>query len=157
MLSIAAVVGDISTSQNSFYMIKGFNKLLKDVRFSASVFFQRPSVPPVKPFFACRGVSYLSSYHGVAIATGLQEAQVLLNSGNASDKYFYVWDLEWIDNPVIFSQAMSIMRDDRLKIIARSESHALAIENFCNKKPIGVVSDWNTDQLIRLVKNENDR
>ena len=157
MVSIAAVVGDISTSQNSFFMIKEFNKLIEDVRFSTSVFFQRPSVPPVKPFFACRGVTYLSSYHGVAIATGMQEAQVLLNSGNASDKYLYVWDLEWIDNPMMFDQAMKIMRDKRLKIIARSESHAVAIDNFCNKKPIGIVSDWNAEQLIRLVKNENDR
>ena len=87
----------------------------------------------------------------------MQEAQVLLNSGNASDKYLYVWDLEWIDSPMMFDQAMKIMRDKRLKIIARSESHAVAIENFCNKKPIGIVSDWNAEQLIRLVKNENDR
>jgi hypothetical protein len=41
--------------------------------------------------------------------------------------------------------------DDRLSIIARSESHAQLIENFCNKKVIGVIDNWNLNQIIDIV------
>ncbi len=118
------------------------------------MFFLKPSIPPVAPFFACRGSYALGTYHGVAISTTLKETEVMLKSSNASNKYFYVWDLEWLYNSLYFERAMRIMRDDRLKIIARSRSHAIAIENFCNKKPIGIVADWNKDQLLEVIKNE---
>tara|TARA_R110000751_G_scaffold87321_3_gene173158 strand:+ start:2148 stop:2621 length:474 start_codon:yes stop_codon:yes gene_type:complete len=157
MINIAAVVEDLNISQKSFYLIKEFNKMIEDTDISTSVFFLKPSIPPVAPFFACRGSYSLGTYHGVAISTSLRETEIMLNSSNASDKYFYVWDLEWLENSLRFEQAMKIMRDDRLKIIARSECHAVAIDNFCNKKPIGIVSDWNKDQLLEVIKNEQNR
>jgi len=43
------------------------------------------------------------------------------------------------------------LRDDRLNIIARSKSHSDMIENFCNKSPIGIVDNWNLDQLVGVI------
>lgn len=151
MINISAVIEDLSVSQKSFYLIKEFNKMLENTSISTSVFFLKPSIPPTKPMFACRSTYGLSDYHGVAISTNLQETRVMLNSTNASDKYFYVWDLEWLENSLYFEQVMRVMRDKRLKIIARSESHAKAIENFCNKKPVAIVDNWNKDQLLEVV------
>jgi len=51
--------------------------------------------------------------------------------------------------------AEGIQKTKRLKIIARSESHAQIIENFCNKKPIGIVEDWNKEQLLKLLEVES--
>ena len=93
----------------------------------------------------------MSSYHGKVISTSLEETQTSLKASNNSDKFYYVWDLEWLHNPVNFGTVMDIMRDSRLKIIARSKSHADVIENFSNKEVIGIVEDWNTEQLLELV------
>ena len=52
---------------------------------------------------------------------------------------------------VNFDAACRILLDDRLKIIARSDSHAAVINNFCNKKISGVLDNWNIDKLLEIV------
>jgi len=151
MTNIAAILQNLGPSQKSFYMIKEFNKLASLKDFSVSAFYNRPSMPVIKPFFSCRNISFLSGFNGLAIATSLQDASSLLKSDNNSKKYLYLWDIEWLINPMPFSTAINILLDKRLNIIARSKSHALTIENFCNKKPVGIVDNWNLNQLISLL------
>tara|TARA_R110002020_G_scaffold134029_1_gene299089 strand:- start:687 stop:1151 length:465 start_codon:yes stop_codon:yes gene_type:complete len=151
MNKIAAVVEDMGPSQKSFYMIKEFNKAASFRDMSICAFYHRPSMPVTKPFFSCRNIAFLSGYDGAAIATGLQEAQTLLKSHNNSDKYLYLWDIEWLTNPVNFSIACDVLLDKRLKIIARSESHAKVINNFCNKAPVGIVDNWNFHELRDII------
>ena len=62
-----------------------------------------------------------------------------------------MWDLEWLETPMYFDAAMRILRDERLKIIARSSSHAQLIEEFCNKRPVGIVSDWDMREIQKLI------
>ena len=151
MNKIAAILDGLGPSQKSFYMIKEFNKAaaMKDI--SACAFYKKPSMPVIRPYFSCRNIAFLSGYHGAAIATTLDEANILLKSHNNSKKYLYLWDLEWLVNPVNFSAACDILLDNRLNIIARSESHASVINNFCNKEIIGIVDNWNMDQLLDII------
>jgi len=79
----------------------------------------------------------------------------MLKTSNNADKYLYLWDIEWLDRVINHRVACDILRNDRLKIIARSESHAKIIENYCNVKPIGVVDDWNRNQLKELLELQN--
>ena len=153
MNKIAAIINDMGPSQKAFYMIKEFNKAAISKDFSMSVFYSRPAMPVTKPYFSCRNVSFLSGYDGAAIATDLTGADMLLKSHTAASKYLYLWDIEWITRTVNFSVACDILLDDRLKIIARSDSHATVINNFCNKKIDGVLDNWNIDELISIVKN----
>ena len=154
MISIAGIMHDFGPSQKSFYMIKEFNKLAALKDFSMSAFYSRPSMPVTKPFFSCRNISFLSGYNGMAIATSLQDADILLKSHNNSTKYLYLWDMEWLKNPLEFSVACDILSDKRLNLIARSESHASVINNFCNKKVVGTVDNWNIGQLLDLQQRE---
>lgn len=157
MNNISAVIRDLGPSQKSFYLIKAFNKMSQSVENCTSVFFERPSLHVTKPFFACMDVSFLSSFSGHAIATTVQEASILLKSNNACKKFLYLWDMEWLDQPMNFSPVCDVLLDDRLHIIARSESHAQIIENFCNKKVCGIVDDWNPDQLLTALRScENE-
>ena len=155
MTSIAAVLTDLVPSQKAFYFIKNFNELARNASFSCSAFVCNIGVPVTKPLFSCSSVSFFSDYLGVGISTTLEEAQILLKSNNNSSKYLYLWDMEWLKKPMNYSQACSILLDKRLKIIARSKSHAQIIENFCNKKPIGIVEDWKNEQLLKLLEKEN--
>mgnify|MGYP003121603038 FL=1 len=156
MNKIAAIIDEMGPSQKSFYMIKEFNKAASFKDVSICAFYHRPSMPVTKPFFSCRNISFLSGYNGVAIATGLQEAQTLLKSHNNSDKYLYLWDIEWLVNPMHFAAICDILLDKRLKIIARSESHAKVINNLCNKKPVGIVDNWNLHELIEIINKEGN-
>lgn len=152
MINISAVIEDLGTSQKAFYLIKEFNKMSSNVNVCASVFFERPAIPVTKPLFACRSISFLSAHNGTSIATTLQEADRLLKSNNNAKKYLYLWDLEWLEQPVYFSAACNILRDERLSLIARSDSHARTIENFCNKKVCGIVDDWNSTELLNIIQ-----
>lgn len=154
MNKIAAVVGDLGPSQSNFYMIKEFNKACSLKELSLSTFYARPAATIIRPYFSCRNISFLSGYHGVAIATTLTTADTLLKSCNNSQKYLYLWDLEWLNNMVNFEAACKIMLDNRLSIIARSESHAQVIDNFCNKSVCGIVDNWNISQLMETLHAE---
>jgi len=140
-MNIAAIVNDLSPSQKSFYLIKTFNKFIDDVSISPSVFQSRSCNPVIQPLFSCRQTSSLSSYNGVIISTSLEDAELTLRTSNNTDKFLYVWDLSWLYNPIRFSQAMQTLRNDNLKIIARSDSHASVIKNFCNKPVVDILSD----------------
>ena len=150
-MNISAVVKDLAVSQNSFYLIKEFNKLLDNPDVSAGAFYQRASIPASTACFGTRICAHISSYNGVLIPNNLELTEMCLKFKNNSDIYFYVWDLDWLSNPVYFSSAMNIIRDKKVKILARSESHAECIENFCNKSPVAIIDNWNIEQIMNLL------
>ena len=47
------------------------------------------------------------------------------------------------------------MRDENLQLIARSESHAKIISNFCNKEVCGIVDNWESSELLQITGNIN--
>lgn len=150
MINISTLINDLSASQNAFYMIKEFNKCIENTDISVGVFCNRHSVPVTQPLFSCRLANFLVSYNGIVIATTLEEAETILKLPNKSKRYLYLWDLDWLENPVFFSAAMNILRNDKLEILARSESHAKVIEHFCNRKVKGIVDNWNINQVLEL-------
>lgn len=154
MINISAIIDNLGPSQKSFYLINQFNEASSNPDICVSVFFQRSCVPVVPVMFSCRSISFLSNYQDIAIATTLKDANILLKSNNNSDKYLYLWDMEWLVSPMSFEQVTNILLDDRLKIICRSESHSKLIENYCNKLPIGIVDNWNMGQLIDVISAE---
>ena len=150
MIKIAATVSELGPSQECFYLIKEFNKAATSKDVSVSTFYNRPTIPVTKPHFSCRNISFLSGYDGIAIASNMLAADKLLKSHNSSKKYLYLWDIEWLRTPVNFPAACDILLDDRLKIIARSESHATLINHFCNKQVAGIVDNWNINELLKV-------
>jgi len=151
MLNIAAYVNDLSPSQKSFYLIKEFNAMIeKTTDLSPSVFHNRICIPPKHPCFSCRIAAFMPSYQGIIISTTMEEAKTTLKLASKADRYLYLWDLDWLENPVWYSTAMTILRDDRLKLIARSKSHVDCIENFCNKNVVGIVDNWDMNQLLEI-------
>lgn len=150
MKKIAALVNDLAMSQSNFYLVKAFNKLLDNTDLAVGVFCNRHSLPVIQPLFGVKLANFLVSYNGVLISTTLEEAESSLKLCNKADRYLYLWDLDWLENPVYFSTAMNILRDEKLKVIARSESHAELIENFANIKVHGVVDNWDMESMLEL-------
>lgn len=152
MLNLQALVNDLSPSQKSFYLIKEFNRCIETTDISAGVFHIRGSIPPIETLFGCKSVGFLNSYHGTLITTTLQEAEIALNTSNNSNKFLYLWDIEWLQRPMRYTTAINILKDNRLKLIARSTCHAKIISNFCNKPVCGIVDNWKLENLTSVIK-----
>jgi hypothetical protein len=151
MRKIAAMLDTLSASQNSFYLIKEFNKLQSDNQYSPVCFYNNLSATPVKTHFACMNISYYSHFDGVTITTSIDTANTAIKTNNNSKKFLYLWDMEWLRNPMDFNYVNSVLSNDDIAIISRSNSHSDLIKNYCNKEVAGVVQDWDMEQLEKIV------
>jgi len=73
----------------------------------------------------------------------------MLNSISPKRKLFYIWDLEWLrPHAKDFIANLRIYRHPKLELIARSISHAQAVENYANKKVNAIIPDFNLQYII---------
>jgi len=155
MKEIAVLVDHLAVTQSNFYMIKEFNEIAKNPKKSVSCFTFQPSPPVIKPMFSCRNVSFISNFTGKMIATNIQALDFMLQSHTACEKYLYLWDVEF--GAAKFDQVCEVLKDDRLKIAARSEGHKAILENNYNVKVDAIIEDWNRDQLEKFLGEDNEQ
>ena len=93
------------------------------------------------------------SFQGHLITTSISTTMTAIKSMSPAEKYFYVWDLEWLrDHGKNFEYNIPAFIDEDISLIARSKTHAMAIKNYCNRDVIGIVEDFNLDQLIGAIE-----
>lgn len=93
-------------------------------------------------------------FSGVLVATSLTSAAKLTTYPCSQDKYFYVWNPEWMmGNNRPHSYFKSIYSNPQLKLIARNELYKKAIENCWNHLVTGCLDDFNLDELINIIEN----
>ena len=150
-MKAAIMVDALGTSQQSFRIITEINKTTKIDRYIDIVlFYHRYDRPPISPHFCMMQQQEAWGFDGPIMATSLMSAEILLKCPCPKSKFFYVWDLEWIHNPFLtYKYFRSIYQDEKIKLIARSESHANIIENLW-KKPVAILEDFNHEQLIKI-------
>tara|TARA_R110002167_G_scaffold366353_1_gene595117 strand:- start:12918 stop:13382 length:465 start_codon:yes stop_codon:yes gene_type:complete len=153
-MNIAVIVNDLSPSQKTFYLVKAMNGMLDSFDLSPTVFQSRSCKPVLQTLFPCKMTAGLGAYHGVVISTTVEDAELSLKASNNTKCFLYLWELSWINTPMRFKAVMKILQDDRLNIIARSESHSSVIENFCNKTPVAILEDWEPNELSRIVSKD---
>lgn len=140
-MRIAAILDELALSQNSFYMLKNFNELSKNLDNNVYCFYQNLSHKPIAAAFSIMHVYYANYFHnGLMIATDLATLKTMSKIVNSSNRYFYVWDLEWLRSPQPFMETVSLVKD--VKLIARSEYHAQVISNYFNKPVSAIIDNW---------------
>lgn len=149
-MKIASFVDDISISQNSYYMIREFNKLSSN-KVSPCCFYHNLAPPPINMNFAIINAYYLSQWTGHVIATSFETANTLQKIKSAAKKYLYLFDLEWLRFNSNFEDSMYILRDPEITLIARSLDHADMIENYCNIRPKHTLKDWDSNKLMEII------
>ena len=154
VLNIASLLTDLRLSQNSYCMIKEFNKMSSS-NLNPCCFYQNLSVPPISLNFALLNSYYLPYWSGHVFATDFQTANLLTNIKGPSKKYFYIFDLEWLRSGVDFQTANFILTNKELKLITRSKDHGALIKNYCNRQPDFILNDWDSTQLLEIVKWTN--
>lgn len=149
--NISAFMESLGPSQNAFYLIKEWNKAIDNTQLSLSAFVNAHSVPCQTCWFSYKLSSFLSSYEGVIISTSIKNAAISLKMPTRMDRYLYLWDFGWLNRPVSYNAMYEVLSNEKIKLIARSQEHADMIESFCNKKPVGIVDNWNLEQIEGLI------
>jgi len=148
-MRIAAALDSFALSQNSFYLLKTFNKLSENLDNNVYGFYQNLSHKPLEAAFSIMHVYYASYYYnGLLIATDLSTLRTISKIDNNAKRYFYVWDLEWLRTPQPFLETVKLVKN--VGLIARSDSHARVISNYFNKPVDAIISDWNIEGLKSL-------
>ena len=76
-----------------------------------------------------------------------------INAIAPSKKFFYVWDLEWArQHGKEFDYIVKAYSNKEVNLIARSDDHAKAIKNYCNRDVCGIVPNFNMDQLMEIIQ-----
>lgn len=85
-------------------------------------FYLSPSRPCLAPRFGIVE-SYLSyAYPGTLVATSLATADRVLKASSSHDRYYYIWNLEWLHTPVPFTALYELLHS--LKLVARTDEIA---------------------------------
>lgn len=151
-MNIGIVVPHLGLSQIGFYAIHALNELIiKGYQGDAVLFFEQITTPVIQPQCGVMCINEMMSFKGTFITNTLTNTGMTLarNSRSGNKIIFYVWDLEWLrlgrnnylENFRIFNQVD--------KIVARSQQHARAISNYCNRNVDLVSSQFNIDEIIK--------
>ena len=144
----------INDSDQNFFMINNLNKLghtstqsclfydVQNIKISSQIHIN--TFPRVQALY----------FDDILITDELTEAPALLNIPNARKRFIYLYHLEWpyIQN-THFKQLESILINDNIELIARSESHSQLISQLF-KKPKYIMPEWDYKSLIRIDQDE---
>jgi hypothetical protein len=151
-MNIGIVVPHIGSSQISFYAIKEIHKLAhQGYEHDLVLFFEQLTPPLLQPQCATMCVNELMSFKGILITTNIENTIMTLSRNSRSNNQiiFYVWDLDWMrpgkNNFLYNYRAFS----ESTKVIARSQKHALAIENYSNRSPDKILENFNIKEMIK--------
>jgi hypothetical protein len=151
MKKLGILTNQIATNQKLISISHNLNKLsITDRNIDCILFYNDMGALTVKKEFACMSSVSALSYDGILIATDMVSACLLNKCLRASDKYFYVWDIDWhkLKKPIEFMKNIYFNND--IELIARSEHHAKLITKVF-KKPKYIIEEHNHEQWQRLV------
>lgn len=148
-MQINVLVHDLNLSQLNFFMLKELNRMAIQKEAEPIIYFEVHSPICVKPHFAIMQLSEAWLQSGITIATTPQTATKLAAFPRCERKLLYVWDLWWL-RPQYRSYPLisQIFLDQRLELIARSEPHALAIQNCFNRQVVGIADNFKLKEIL---------
>ena len=150
--NFSILVENSGASQLSFFVIEGLNKLTETrPEIDAILFYENQHKNCIPANFATMQMSEAWGQSGPIIATSASTAKKL-TSFPSKEKFFYVWDLDWVRNLQRYEKLSEIYTDKSLTLIARSYSHKKAIENAFNREVSHIVSDFNINEILSILE-----
>ena len=149
------LVDRIDSSQLSFNITNCVNYISSNmVNIDIIVFTKEPSAPVLTPLFSIMPETEVWGFDAPVISTSLETADTLLQATGPTQKYFYIWDLEWMRIQDFMHRDLSaIYNNENIELIARSKRHRDII-NKCWKNPAHVMNDFDHKDLIKVIKND---
>lgn len=150
MKKIGVLVNNVGATQLAFYLIKSGNKFVESINQDLTLFFYEISPECIRPNFAVMNLAEAYNYDGILIATDANSASRIIEFPGTINKFFYVWDLEWIRmRNKEFENLSTIYNNHKLPLIARSQNHYDILKKIW-KEPIGICEDANVEELFKI-------
>jgi hypothetical protein len=154
MIHLNILVEHMGNSQLAFAVTRMLNTLAEDrVDLDGIVYVNTVAPTVLLPKFAIMQMAEAWSQPGITIATSCSTVRKMLGFSGSEQKFFYVWDLEWMRGKNRnYNMFAPIFQDPNLTLLARSRTHALAIKNAFNT-PSRVCGDFNAEKLMKVIEN----
>lgn len=151
---IGLIVKEISLSDAHYSMTINLNRAQESrIDVSPTIFRMTPGYIPYVCRFGVLELKQAWGFTGPLMVCSEDCVKSLLNMPSTNDKYFYVWDLEWLYKNHSYEYNNNIYNNDKIKLIARSQSHFDVLKK-CWKEPVGIVKDFNYEQLVKVIKTK---
>lgn len=156
MNKIGVLLNNLGPSQLAYYLIKNGNTFVENGTNDLVAFFYEIAPECMRPNFAIMNLSEAYNYNGILIATDVNSASRIIEFPGTVNRFFYVWDLEWVRFSKKQFEDMSVVyNNDRLPLIARSQTHYNLLKRIW-KEPIGICEDANIEQLYKITSEYID-
>jgi len=150
MSQFGVLIKDLVPSQHNILMVSCLNRVVDEApHLNPVLFTENPGLPTEIARFPIMGMIEAWGFRGKLIATDLETAFILKKLPCASEKFFYVWDLEWLFAPSSRYGLMHAAYYDSNTIV-RSEHHEKLMTK-CWKQPYAILKDYDHNELIKIV------
>lgn len=151
---LGIITDDLNIAQKGYYLIQELNQVIKKRSNLPVCCFRGTITPlPLQPYFPLYPQKLCWTFHGALIATEIETAYKLLTCWRATQKLFYIWNLEWqYFQYVTWKELHHIYDNDDLDLIARSQAHADILTKIW-KKPKYIMDNFNHKVLLEIVDN----
>ena len=156
-MNFGIIIPSLDTNQLAYEAITNINKeiILNKSKDDFRIFFEELSPRCIDCLCAVMNITELFSYTGTLISTNLNNTQLAIKTIGKINKFFYIWDLEFIRNSRNYTQNVSIYRNSNIKLIARSNEHSIAIKNYCGREPELIMPDLSFKMIKKYLENTN--
>jgi hypothetical protein len=150
-MNLNVLLQNVGASQLSYIVIRNLNELAQTKpEIDVAVFYENMHRNCLPPNFAVMQIAEAWGQHGPIIATSLSTAFKLI-SFPSKQKFFYVWDLEWLRGQNRqYEQYVGVYTQKELTLIVRSQAHADIIQNAFNRKAQHIVEDFDVNQILEI-------
>lgn len=154
-MKLGIVVDDLAASQQAFYLINYVNQSVMVDNNDITVFFRTPRIPCVTVGFGMMQIHEAYGFDGPLVSTNLNTANRVARFPGTREKYFYVWDLEWLRmKDKTFQSLASVYRNPVHKLIARSKEHRKIIENCWNTSVVGIADNFDIKHITGIINEQ---
>lgn len=154
MISLGFVLKDIGPNQMAYTCISNANKWLEDnYGIAPVIFFEEVAVPCIEPDFARYNIHSVSHYYGYLVYTDI-DSFFSTKSISPSKKLFYIYDINTLFKDDRFGK---ILNDNNVIKIFRCSDYLKKIKSLGFKLNDNIVADFNIDDIMKAINNEETR
>lgn len=152
-MKIGFIVDSLVLSDKSYWLINAINQnsLFDDI----CIFSKNISTKPLNPNCAIYDIVHAWNFSdGALVATDIASAKTLSKISTNADKYYYIWDLEWMGGVYNYIGVLDTLLDPKLKLITSSDNYNHILKNISGKKVDKCIKDFNLEEFYEFCRTE---
>jgi hypothetical protein len=138
----------LSYSQFNYEVITEINNVVLDSAEEICICSMDQTYPFINAHTAIFAPSEMDSFNnGLIISHTLKNAKSILSCANNSQKLLYLYDLDWMFQPILYDDIYETLTNTNLKLILRSSDYIQPIKILCNREPDAIVERFKLEDI----------